>query len=186
MKTLVIHPSDRSTDFLKIIYENHKNDSEWTILNHSDTLTYKELKDMIKAHDRIIMMGHGLPHGLMNPYRAFGNLGGLTIDSSFANLLRTKDTISIWCWSDEYFRHHKIKGLHTGMIISEVEEARYAIGKTPLDKKQTLENMEMFARAFRDCIDNTDPKEIQKYVLEHYVGDDEVTEFNRKNVIVLE
>lgn len=186
MKTLVIHPSDRSTDFLKIIYENHTNDNEWTILNESETLTRENLKEIISQHDRIIMMGHGVPYGLMNPCRAFGKINGFLVDDSMAKLLKTKDTISIWCWSDQYFRRHNIKGLHTGMIISEVHEAGFAIGKTPLNKKQTLENMEMFARAFRDCIDNTDPKEIQKYVLEHYVGEDEVTQFNRKNVIVLE
>ena len=45
--------------------------------------------------------------------------------------------------------------------------------------------MEMFARAFRDCIDNPNPYEMRKYVLEHYVVKDEVTQFNRKNVIVL-
>lgn len=185
MKTLVIHPSDRSTDFLKIIYERHLNDKEWTILNESDTLTSEELKSLIKQHDRIIMMGHGVPSGLINPGRAFQNMRMFVIDDSFAKLLKTKDTVSIWCWSDQYFRKHNIKGLHTGMIISEVREASFAIGNTPLDEKQTLENMEMFARAFRDCIDNTDPYEMRKYVLEHYVGEDEVTQFNRKNVIVL-
>ena len=186
MKTLVIHPSDRSTDFLKIIYENHMNDNEWTILNESESLTRDDLENLIKENDRIIMMGHGVPQGLLNPYRSFEKMRGLIIDDSFADLLRTKDTISIWCWSDQYFRRNHIKGLHTGMIISEVYEARYAIGKTPLNKEQTLENMEMFARAFRDCIDNVDHKEIQKYVLEHYVGKDKVTQFNRNNVIVLD
>lgn len=185
MKTLVIHPSDRSTDFLKIIYERHAKDSEWTILNKSDTLTYDGLKELIKQHDRIIMMGHGIPHGLINPRWVFQKMRGLVIDESFAKLLKIKDTVSIWCWSDQYFRRYGIKGFHTGMIISEVHEAGFAIGKTPLDEKQTLENMEMFARAVRDCIDNTNPYEMQKYVLEHYVGEDEVTQFNRKNVIVL-
>lgn len=186
MKTLVIHPSDRSTDFLKIIYENHMNDNEWTILNESESLTRDDLEKLIKANDRIIMMGHGLPQGLLNPYRSFRKMHGLIIDDSFADLLRTKDTVSIWCWSDMYFRKHQIKGFHTGMIISEVHEARFAIGKTPLDAKQTLENMEMFSRAVRDCIDNTDPNEMKKYVLEHYVGEDGVTQFNRNNVIVLD
>lgn len=186
MKTLVIHPSDRSTDFLKIIYERHLNDKDWTILTESDTLTYKGLEKLINENDRIIMMGHGLKFGLINPNHAFKKLAyGLVIDDGFAKLLKTKDTVSIWCWSDQYFRKHNIKGFHTGMIISEVHEAAYAIGKTPLDKKQTLENMEMFARTVRDCIDNTNPYEMQKYVLEHYVGEDEVTKFNRNNIIVL-
>lgn len=186
MKTLVIHPSDRSTDFLKIVYENHMNDDEWTILNKSESLTRKGLEKLIKANDRIIMMGHGIPYGLMNPRKVFKNFSFLVIDNSFASLLQEKETVSIWCWSDEYFRKYNMKGFHTGMIISEVGEAHMVLGKEPLNEKETLANMEMFARAIRDCIDSTDPYEMQKYVLEHYVGEDEVTKFNRKNVIVLD
>ena len=175
-KTLVIHPDDRSTDFLKIIYERHLN--EWTICN-STSITKEELYKLVKKHDKIIMLGHGCPSGLFNPktYK-------LLIDDSFAPLLKTKETISIWCHSDKYFRKHNIKGFHTGMIISEVGEAHYVLGETPLNKEETLNNMIAFSTIIRECIDNK-PKEMQDFILKNYIFKDKVTAFNRKNIIVL-
>ncbi len=82
MKTLVIHPQDDTTSVLKIVYENHIND--WTIITDPN-ISNKNLKNLIKNHDRIIIMGHGSPNGLFNP-----NMGGFLIDSSFVYLLREK------------------------------------------------------------------------------------------------
>ena len=62
-KTLVIHPDDRSTDFLKLIY---KDKEDWTIINDCNIDRFT-LKSLIRAYDRIIMMGHGSPSGLFNP-----------------------------------------------------------------------------------------------------------------------
>lgn len=181
-KTLVIHPSDRSTDFLKIVYENHTND--WTILNDF-VGTKKGLMKIISEHDRIIMMGHGTPYGLLNTGSFNGAFDWNIIDDSFADVLKRKETVSIWCHSDEFFAPLGIKGFHTGMIISEVSEASCVLDKTPLDKEQTLENMKMFATAIRDCIDSEDPYYMKHYVLEHYIGFDEVTQYNRMNIKVL-
>lgn len=72
MNTLVIHPDNRSTDFLKVIYEG----KDYTVLQNREQINRKLLTlNLIKNHDRIIMMGHGGPYGLvghsslfMNPY----------------------------------------------------------------------------------------------------------------------
>ena len=61
MKTLVIHPEDRSTDFLKPIYE-HVSDA--TIIHAGVSKT--QIKQLITEHDRIMMMGHGSPSGLFS------------------------------------------------------------------------------------------------------------------------
>lgn len=176
-KTLVIHPDDRSTDFLKIIYENHLKD--WTIINNC-FITKEELIEQIKSHDRIIMMGHGTPGGLLNPKHWC-----YLINDTYAPLLAEKETISIWCNSDQYFKRNNIKGFHTGMIISEVAEASYVLHDTPLNKEETLNNMIAFATIVKQCIDNT-PNEMKDYILKNYTFKDDVTQFNRKNIIVLE
>lgn len=176
-KTLVIHPDDRSTDFLKIIYENHLED--WDIINDC-FITKEDLIEQIKSHDRIIMMGHGTPGGLLNPKK-----WNYLISDEFAPLLAEKETISIWCNSDQYFRKHNIKGFHTGMIISEVAEARYVLHDTPLNKEETLNNMLAFARIVKNCIDDK-PNEMKDYILKNYTFKDDVTQFNRGNIIVLE
>ena len=178
-KVLVIHPSDKSTTFLNIIYEKHLSDKNWTIVNNCN-ISKQELKDLIEAHDKVIMMGHGTPYGLINPQK-----GGFLVDPTFVPYLKEKETISIWCHSNMFFERFGMKGFHTGMIISEVAEADFVLDKTPLNKKETLENMIMFSKALRDCISKT-PNQMRKHVLDNYVGEDEVTQYNRANIIVLD
>jgi hypothetical protein len=172
--TLIIHPEDYTTDMLKLIYEHR----DFTVVNDGN-ITEEELRTMIEEHDRIIMLGHGTPSGLLNPQR-----GGYLVDSRYADLLKQKETISVWCHSDQFFRKHGMKGFHTGMIISEVYEAQAMLGETPLDEEETLDNMIKFSQIIADCLDMT-PTQMKDYVLDNYVGDDKVTLYNRKNIIVL-
>ena len=116
MTTLIIHPDDRSTTFLKDIYQ-HLEDATVVTKNISQ-LTLHEL---IRSHDQIVMLGHGSPYGLFNVAR-IGD-GGFTIGTSEAPLLKDKQCIFIWCHADQYVRKHGLKGLSSGMFISEVGEA---------------------------------------------------------------
>ena len=60
MSKLVIHPKDRTTDFLKPIYHG-RNDT--TVITGDCTKT--EVENAIDKHDHIIMLGHGTPQGLL-------------------------------------------------------------------------------------------------------------------------
>ena len=82
MKTLVIHPKDRTTEVLSKIYENHKED--WTIVTDYN-ISESKLKKLIKKHDRIIMLGHGTPMGLLNP-----KYGGLYRRFQFSLFIKEK------------------------------------------------------------------------------------------------
>ena len=114
---LVIHPKDVTTDVLSVIY----NDINATVLRQPTSK--KRLKELIKAADRVIMLGHGTEYGLLslvnhNPY-AF-------IDSSLVYLLREKkDNIYIWCHADVFVKKYGLSGFSTGMFISETDEADY-------------------------------------------------------------
>lgn len=183
-KVLVIHPQDESTDFLKLIYKGKGFD----VINDGN-YDVKKLREQINQHDKIIMMGHGTPGGLINPQYWGGWLLNTqyrpyVIDESFAELLSKKETISIWCNSDKFFGPRGIKGFHTGMIISECSEQQYVLGKVYLDSKEQLYNMLNFAQIIHNCIDET-PEKMKEYILEHYNYNDEVTKFNRDNIIVL-
>lgn len=59
MRKLIIHPKDKSTDFLKVIYAGR---DDCTVITDG---TFDEVKDAIRNHDHIIMMGHGTPQGLL-------------------------------------------------------------------------------------------------------------------------
>ena len=60
MKRLVIHPEDKSTDFLKPIYHGR---SDTTVITGG--CEKADVEDAIKSHDHIIMLGHGTPQGLL-------------------------------------------------------------------------------------------------------------------------
>ena len=135
MKTLIIHPDDRSTDFLKPIYENV---TDATVVTGG--LTKSEVNQLIEQHDRIYMMGHGSPGGLFSIGKFLpdnkrnsdiadivysGWSHGNIIDHTTVELLRNKECIFIWCNADQFVTKHNLKGLYSGMFISEVGEAKY-------------------------------------------------------------
>lgn len=120
MKTLIIHPKDRSTFFLDIVYEHVP---EKTIVTGG--VTRVELINLIQSHDRIMMLGHGTPDGLLNMGQ-FPDSSAYVIDRWMAPLLAEKDqNVFIWCNADQYVNRHQLKGFYSGMFISEVGEANY-------------------------------------------------------------
>ena len=114
MKTLIIHPSDRSTDFLRPIYQSL---DQYTIITRG---TRAEVNDLIKSYDRIMMMGHGAPSGLFS-VNQFDH--SYAIDSYTVPLLQDKECVFIWCNADKFVNAHDLKGLYSGMFVSELGEA---------------------------------------------------------------
>lgn len=124
MTTLVIHPDDRSTDFLKPIYQEIENKTVIT-----GGVNKRDIRELITSHDRVVMLGHGSPSGLF----AVGGFRGETIiiDHTMVDLLKQKtDNIYIWCNADQFVKHHNLKGIYSGMFISEVEEGEYCLART--------------------------------------------------------
>ena len=126
MKTLIIHPDDRSTDFLRPIYQNIKGA---TVLTKN--ISGKQLEKEIQSHDQILMMGHGSPSGLFSMSKI--GEGTFIVGEKQVPLLRDKHCIFIWCNADQFVSRHRLKGLYTGMFISEVGEANYC--KVPADQE---------------------------------------------------
>ena len=182
--TLVIHPYDESTKMLKYVYEGKCFDVyDWPTANK------KDLKGMIAAHDTIIMLGHGTGAGLAYPCAIHEGKPSpegsfFMIDDSFASILRQKKTISMWCYSNVYFKRNHIKGFHTGIIISERREAELVLGNCPLSDAELYDNMVSLSKALNECLDKK-PEEMREYILAHYNGEDPISQFNRKNIIVL-
>jgi len=160
MKTLVIHPDDRSTDFLKQIYEGR----DFTVITkHKRELPKNKFIQAIKDHDRIIMMGHGFPGGLFMSH----------IDSTLVYLLREKECICIWCNADQFVNKYGLTGFFTGMFISEVGEANWFHIET--DQAEVDFSNELFTQLVTENIDN---EEIHTVLKENYAGDSPVIQFN--------
>lgn len=164
MKTLVIHPKDSTTDFLCEIYK----DKNWTIINTN--ISKKLLKEQIKKHDRIVMLGHGTEKGLLG-------FDKFVIDSSWVYLLRDKNCVCIWCNADEFVKKYGLKGFYTGMIISEYEEA--IMFSIPTNSHWISESNTDFALAIKNSIDDENMLEKAKII---YEGNSAVVEFNRNNL----
>ena len=115
--TLIIHPKDKSTSFLEQIYGNREN-----VLVVSGNITKPALLKMVQQYDRIIMMGHGSPDGLL-AMNQFKTNSPYIVDKSFIDVLSKKNAIYIWCYANEFVNKYNLKGFCTGMFISEVHEA---------------------------------------------------------------
>lgn len=118
MKTLVLHPQDISTDFLRPIYANIKRKTVLTKDVSRDVLL-----SAIRSHDTIIMLGHGSSSGLFN-VSGIGK-GVMVVGESLVEELRGKQLIAIWCNADKFIERHHLPALYSGMFISEVSEAKY-------------------------------------------------------------
>jgi hypothetical protein len=117
MKTLVIHPKDPTTDFLKPIYQALP---DTTVV--SGGVFKDEIIDLIMQHDRVIMLGHGTPYGLLAMDQFPGHNWNI-IDHNMVPFLRRTENIFIWCHANQFVERHNLKGLYSGMFISEVVEA---------------------------------------------------------------
>ena len=164
MKTLVIHPKDSTTDFLSEIYR----EKDWTIINTN--ISKKVLKEQIKTHDRIVMLGHGTEKGLLG-------FNKFVIDSTWVYLLREKICVCIWCNADVFVKKYVLKGFYTGMIISEYEEAIMCC--VPTNSHWIAESNTNFALAIKNSIDEENMLEKAKLF---YEGNSAVVEFNRNNL----
>jgi hypothetical protein len=116
MKTLVIHPNDRSTDFLKGIYKDLR---DKTVITGG--VTKLKLRKYIENYDRTIFCGHGSPKGLFG-VNQFPD-GPYIIDDSMVQSLRNKaNSLLIWCYSDSFVRKFRLNGFYTGLFLSETIE----------------------------------------------------------------
>lgn len=172
MKTLVIHPEDHTTNFLCEIYEQKLSNSDWNLIR--DTVSKSELKRQIKAHDRIIMLGHGTEEGLLNP-KNYGDI----INSKLVYLLRHKICVCIWCNADVFVKRYGLKGFYTGMIISEYEEALMYSIHSFYHSDIEASNL-LFANAIKESIDRDDMLENVKSIYTHDTNP--IIDFNKQNI----
>lgn len=160
MKTLVIHPDDRSTDFLKPIYESI------TATVITGGVSKDNILKMIHEHDRVMMMGHGSPWGLFSIGR-FPDSDGYIVDNGTVHtLLQKKENIFIWCNADQFVKRHELKGFYSGMFISEVSEAMVCgLPNTP--QEIVNESNDFFARWVGE-VANLPVRDIHKHISSKY------------------
>lgn len=161
MKTLIIHPDDRSTDFLCPIYQTASGRLKFddvTVFRGGQTRA--QIDEAIQTHDQVIMMGHGSPGGLfamgmLTEVNQFGFSLPYVIDFNTVELLKQKDNnIFIWCNADQFVTRYGLKGFYTGMFISETGEAAYC-GLPGTSQEIVDESNHGFVKIFSDELQKT-------------------------------
>jgi hypothetical protein len=120
MKSLIIHPIDKTTEFLCPIYRNLEDKQ---VLRRG----YKSVavRKMMEQYERVMMMGHGSPNGLFSIGQFEDDFGYIIGNIMVDSLKMNPENIYIWCHADQFVNRYEIKGFYTGMFISEVGEAVY-------------------------------------------------------------
>lgn len=172
METLIIHPADITTSFLERIYNNNSN-----IHLITTQVSNSRITDEIIRHDNIILLGHGTEYGLLSknhPDDMFFNR--YIIDSRHVQFLREKNVVGIWCNAKIFAERYDLRGLFSGMIISEVEEA-LPCGVLTDQEEISSENVN-FAENLRYCLENYDLSSIPSEFSKLNSANTQLTNFN--------
>lgn len=167
MITLVIHPFDVTTGFLAEIYE----DKDFEVIDERVSKSY--LRKRITASDRVLMLGHGTPDGLLG-------FGHMMIDSNFVQLLRTKECICVWCNADQFVKKYNLTApFYTGMFISEESEAElFNISATT---NEIARSNNTFASLMSEAVSTNNYSTVK----ESYNLGSGVCDFNRERLYVI-
>ena len=174
---IVIHPNDKTTEFLSVIYD--KNNVKLLTEQDSNSKVRRE----IMSSDDIIMLGHGCNYGLLSrsSYKCFNRL---IVNSSHVNFLRNKKCIGIWCNANNFAEKYNLKGLFSGMIISEIEEAYYCNVETSKEELE-IEN-KLFAERLSYCLKHFPLKDVPKEMKNLLTKETPLTSFNYNNLFYYE
>ena len=99
MATLAIHPEDPSTCFLKPIYSKN---TKWDVI--TGFIKKSELIAEFEKAENLIIMGHGDLKGLFGVNYSSKYI----IDSTFCNLVESKNSLLFWCNADEFVSKNKL------------------------------------------------------------------------------
>ena len=158
---IVIHPNDKTTSFLKAIYAGKK---DVTLID--ETWNNRNIREAIgnSPKDEIIMMlGHGYNGGMFAPYGT-DQFARTIVDSRLTYLLREHPCIGIWCYANDFADTQGLKGLFSGMIISEKAEAD-ELGVDIEGEDIELSNNQL-ASDLEYCIRNYSLNDVPKMMLE--------------------
>lgn len=143
----VVHPTDPTTRALAHLYEGREDVS----LRLTETASNAAVVHALAQSERVMMLGHGNEWGLFSTPSRSGRYERLMVSGRHAEFLRSKPCVGIWCHADAFARHYGLRGLFSGMIISEMEEA--ALYGVPTTEEELKEELDKFARRLAFCIE---------------------------------
>lgn len=179
--TLIVHPKDFSTMFLKQIYQPIKNK---TVI--SGGMTKDNVRNMIIDFDTILLCGHGSPNGLFAVGQFDPDSNGYIIDESMVESLKDKKLITIWCHANQFVTKYGLKGFSSSMFCSEYSECHYE-GIKYVEPGMVEESNKAFASIMSKYVDE-DINMIHKNVTQEYgiLGEiNPVAKYNNERLLIL-
>ena len=151
---IVLHPKDRTTKMLELLYK----DSPHTLVD--TTLSKNQLRSLLynePSAERFMLLGHGGSEGLFTRTDDTPNSFSKLIDHSFAPILRKHQgrIFAVFCHAKLFAEKEFLHGLFSGMIISEMSEAQYYDIPTTEDEL-AQENVKL-AKRLRTLLDENIP-----------------------------
>lgn len=179
MNTLIIHPYDESTAELEKVYANKSVD-----VLHRRNVSREDVENALHDgnYDRVILLGHGTPEGLVNMWTGEHVFDPEMYRSSV--IPRKMEVVAIWCNANLFFLKwdEPSSVFSTGMFISEVREARdYSLYEA--DEEVIRKQFELFSEVLSTAA-YLPIAEIRDYIDLNYTGQDEVTRFNREQMLL--
>ena len=156
-KTLCLHKSDPTTTMLDQIYKG----KGWDVINDCYSISKETLAELIDSHERIVMLGHGSPSGLIG---FFG--------PDMAEHLKDKKLFALWCNADAYCNRYlpNKKGFFAcGNMPSDDGEARWVGFK--VSHKYMDDNITYWCKLCGDVVEKClegNADEGCKYIREKY------------------
>lgn len=177
---LVIHPKDKTTSMLTALYEGL--DAK-VVSDNCFTKEMSRLLHRVSSQERIMLLGHGSEKGLF--FRTDDSkevFDRIIVGHPHSYHLRKhgSNIVAMWCNADQFARAEGLHGLFTGMIVSELSEARlYNVETTQEELKR--ENVKL-AQRLRALLDENIPlNEIPKRMLAMDDVHSPLTTFNYRN-----
>lgn len=180
MNTLVIHPHDESTMFLRLLYEGRDDVDILCENNVSDRV----VRDALRSHERIMLLGHGTEYGLLGCHDLSSDtFSRIVVGCEHVQFLRGKEIIGIWCNANIFGEKYGLHGLFSGMVISELHEA-LSLGVGTSADELSLENMR-YASILRKCIDCHSLDAVPSVFLSMDESHTPLTEFNYSSLYAI-
>ena len=172
MRILFVHPTDPSTAFGSIIYQDYLQWDDVTLIT-GNSISRKDIREAIQSHDRIVFIGHGTELGFcdMKSWRYLITLEDL-------QFLRNKEVICFWCNANIFAEKCDLNAFATGMFVSELQEAKTY--NLPEDQNLIDYSNTLMCNILSRCI--FDPiEEIKSVVYRGYVSEiNPIIHFNRE------
>ena len=175
----VIHANDPTTKVLSCLYQQREDMKTHVTERNSSS----DVQRSIRADDVIMMLGHGNEYGLFSKLED-GKYKRFMITDKHVQFLRGKTCIGIWCYANKFAEKYGLRGLFSGMIISELQEA-IDLGVSAT-KEEIDREMEKFAIRLKYCMETYGLEQTPQRMKELDDVQSVLTRFNYSNLYYYE